>query len=204
MSHPLELHNFVLAQLGKTEGSTVIDCGIGFGIWGYLMQVLRKPSLLAGIDVDKGYLLNAKRHRIYDHLIRASASYAPFRNAIFDYVLAMEVIEHVPKSDGKNLLLELERICRDKIILSTPNGYLKTDPSNSVESETHRSGWSAAELRSVGFRVHGISLRRSSTLRNRKNSTVYGFLNHVSTLVTFFLPALSEYLLATKELRTGR
>lgn len=198
MSHPLEYHNFVMAEVDKFESSTILDVGVGFGIWGYLMRVLRKPSLLVGIDVDLNYLLASKEHNIYECLALASASSLPFREKVFDYVLAIEVIEHLPKGDGERMLTELERVCKRKIMLTTPNGYLEQHPCVAPESEIHKSGWSAEELRRKGYKVRGIGLKGTSRLRSKRRLTLYGLLNYLSSFITFFFPEFSEYILAVK------
>jgi 2-polyprenyl-3-methyl-5-hydroxy-6-metoxy-1,4-benzoquinol methylase len=198
MSHPLEYHNFVMAEVDKSESSVVLDVGVGFGIWGYLMRVLRKPSLLVGIDVNLDYLLTLKKHNFYDCLVLASGSYLPFRRRIFDYVLAVEVLEHLPKADGERMFTELEDACRGKVILTTPNGHLEQHPRVASRSELHRSAWSAQELAKKGYKVRGIGLRGTSKLRSKKSLTLYGLLNYLSTAMTFFFPELSEYILATK------
>lgn len=200
MSHPLEYHNFLMAEVDKFESSTILDVGIGFGIWGYLMRKLRKPSLLVGIDINLDYLSASKKHNIYDHLVLASASHVPFRKGTFDYVLAIDVIEHLPKVDGERVFTGVECVCKGKIIITTPNGYLEQHPCGAPESETHRSGWSPEEFRRKGYKVRGIGLKGTTRLRSRRNLTVYGLLNYLSTLITFFFPKFSEYTLAVKTL----
>lgn len=204
MSHPLEYHNFVMAEVDKAESLTILDVGIGFGIWGYLMYVLRKPSLLVGIDVNLNYLLASKKHNVYDSLVLTSASSLPFRERVFDYVLAIEVIEYLPKVDGERMFAELERVCRSKIVLTTtPNGYyLEQHPRVAPQSEIYKSDWSAGEFRRKGYKVRGISLKGASRLRSRRSLTVYGLLSYMSTLITFFFPKFSEYILAVKDVRS--
>jgi ubiquinone/menaquinone biosynthesis C-methylase UbiE len=188
-----------MAEVDKFESSTILDMGIGFGIWGYLMRTLRKPSLLVGTDINLDYLLASKKHNIYDFLVLASASSLPFRERVFDYVLAIEVIEHLPKVDGERMFAELERVCRGKIVLTTPNGFLEQHPCVAPDSEIHKSGWSAEEFRREGYKVRGIGLKGSSRFRSRESLTMYGLLSYLSTLISFFFPKFSEYLLAVKD-----
>ena len=190
-----------MSEIGKQNRMTILDVGAGFGIWGYLMRTLRRPSLLVGLDIDTNYLSALKKHKIYDCLIQASASALPIRNRIFDYVLAAEIIEHLPKLDGEKMILELERVCLQKIILTTPNGYLRQHLDNIPRSEIHRSSWSAKEFRKRGYKVRGIGLKGSSKWRSEKGLTLYGALNHFSILISFFLSEISEYILAVKRFK---
>jgi len=187
-----------MAEIDKTQSPTILDVGIGFGVWGYLTHVLRKPSLLVGIDINLDYLLASRRHNVYNDLVLASASFLPFREDVFDYVLAIEVIEHLPKGEAEKTFTELEHVCRSRIVLTTPNGFLEQHPCVAPESEVHRSSWSAQELTRMGYKVRGIGLKGTSKLRSRANLTVYGLLNYLSTLITFFFPKFSEYLLSVK------
>jgi len=188
-----------MSEVDKVKSSTILDIGVGFGIWGYLMYMLRKPKLLIGIDIDLNYLLTLRKHNIYDCLIRASASTLPFKERVFDYVLSIEVIEHLNKVSGEKMIIELERVCKRKIVVTTPNGYLEQHPYIATESEIHRSGWSAQEFKQKGYKVHGIGLRGTSFLRSRRSLTLYGMLNHLSVPLTFLFPEVSEYLFAVKK-----
>jgi hypothetical protein len=58
--------------------------------------------------------------RYKDVDIVADASYLPFRTGVADYVLGLELIEHLNYSELKRFLLEAERVGKE-VILSTPN-----------------------------------------------------------------------------------
>lgn len=53
----------------------------------------------------------------------------------------------------------MKRVARREILLFTPNGYLKNEPHNAWgiegadEHQTHKSGWSALELKDLGFEI---------------------------------------------------
>lgn len=200
LSHPLEIHNFLMAEIPTDQQFSFLDVGIGFGILGYLTRRLRKPSLLVGVDIEPSYLETCKKHHIYDFLVLASASNLPFRDKIFDYVMATEIIEHLSKRQGERMLMQLRSLCTRKIIVTTPNGYMKQQPSDAPRSETHKSGWSARELRSCGYRVRGIGLRGTHKLRSERSLMIYGLLSFVSTPISFFVPELSGYIVAVKEI----
>lgn len=188
-----------MAEVETDQPSSFLDVGIGFGILGYLIRRLRKPLLLIGVDVEPSYLKTCKQHQIYDSLILASASSLPFREKIFDYIVATEIIEHLSKQQGEKMLTELSSLSKGKIILTTPNGYVRQQPCNAPKSETHMSGWVARELRSWGYKVRGIGLRGTSSLRSERSLMVYGFLSFLSTPLTFFLPELSGYIIAVHQ-----
>jgi len=197
MSHPYEYHNFVLYEIQKVATSlTVLDAGCGLGIWGYLLRSSRRRNFtLIGLDIAPSYLSFVREKRVYDTLVRGEVSYLPFRDKAFDCVLAVEVIEHLPKDQGKKMLSELERCCRGKIILTTPNGF-KQQTNNEMPTETHRSGWTVRELRSAGFRVRGIGSRVFGL--DRGDIVLSSVLHFITTPFAQVIPSLGEYLIATK------
>jgi hypothetical protein len=78
----------------------------------------------------------------------------------FDVVLACELIEHLKKEDGHQLLYELEKVARRLVIGTTPNGYLVQDPELSPDEpwaknpyQKHLCGWTAPELIKLGYSV---------------------------------------------------
>jgi hypothetical protein len=65
-----------------------------------------------------------------------------------DIIFMFDVIEHMEKEEGHELLKEAMRVCNKQIILSTPLGFLPQEPEckdawnlDGIESQTHRSGW---------------------------------------------------------------
>ena len=78
------------------------------------------------------------------------------------------MLEHLNKNDGIRMLGEMERVSREKIILTTPNGFLPVYPGGEDNpEERHLCGWGCSELRGLGYRVYGInSLKILWTVRN--------------------------------------
>jgi ubiquinone/menaquinone biosynthesis C-methylase UbiE len=197
MSHPYEYHNFVLREIPKSVGlSLIFDAGCGLGIWGYLLRATRLDNVgLVGSDIAKPYLSFTKNRMVYDALIRADLSQLPFRDRIFDYILAAEVIEHVPKHKARRVLAEFSRCCKGKTIVTTPNGF-KAQHGKQIPSEEHLSGWTVKELRSYGFKVRGIGNRFYPL--ERASMTLWAFFHYVTTPFAQLAPSLGEYLVAVR------
>lgn len=81
-----------------------------------------------------------------------------------DIISIIDGIEHMDKKTGLKLIPEMKRVCRKQILLFTPqgpgkSGYLKNRPHNAwgIEGadhfQEHRSGWSALELKDLGFEI---------------------------------------------------
>jgi len=124
---PLEFDHIVIPNI---IGKSILDVGCGYGKWGFLVKAyfwltksgdfITQPYVV-GIDLFYPHLPRLKLHKIYDGLVMASASYLPFRNKSFETVLAIEIIEHLSKDQGKCMISELERVASRCVILSMPN-----------------------------------------------------------------------------------
>ena len=80
-----------------------------------------------------------------------------FPEKSFDGVAALDLIEHLSKAEGLALIGTMERIARKKVIIFTPNGFLEQREHSGNKLQVHRSGWSTAEMKSLGYRVIGVN-----------------------------------------------
>ena len=111
-------------------------------------------ATLVGVDAFRPNLLEATKARMVDHALLADVSRPPFKDDRFDAVLALDVIEHIPKEAGFRLIASMRSLARKRVVLLTPNGYVPQESSNPLNR--HVSGWTVSELRSLGFLVYGI------------------------------------------------
>jgi len=196
-SHPYEMHRLVLHEVSpwkaNLKNKKILDIGCGKGIYGFLLKADKGADSLVGIDISLQNLLFCKEHKIYNLLIRGDIRRLPFKDKTFDIVLASEVIEHMKKEEGTLLLKELERICKEKIILTTPNGYWPQSNIGNNPHEIHISGWSCSDFKKEGFKAYGFGSR----FFNRHKIMRY-VLMYMLTPITYFLPMFGEFLIVTK------
>jgi len=199
MSHPYTYHNFVLHEVPHdTAELRILDAGSGLGIWGYLLKSTRRENVrIVGLDLAWPYLSFVRDRRIYDSLVHGKLTALPFRDKAFDYVLAVEVLEHLTKEQGWKLISELSRCCKRKIILTTPNGF-KPQEGHEIPTEAHLSGWTVEELRSAGFAVRGIGSKLVPL--DDSNLILSSLFHFIGTPLAQAIPSLGEYLIATKTL----
>jgi len=119
---------------------------------------INKGSLKVGLDHYEPYIQRSRHAGVHDHYVIGDARRLPFRTGSFDCAVATEILEHMEKKDGVEMIAEMERVARKKIILTTPNGFLPTAPGpEDNPDEEHLSGWTAGELEAMGFKVYGFS-----------------------------------------------
>jgi SAM-dependent methyltransferase len=98
----------------------------------------------------------AGRHREYLHAdIRAIGTLLAGRT--FDCVVMFDVIEHLTKEEGRDIIPVLERLARKKVVIFTPNGFLPQREFDGNKYQVHLSGWHVDEMRARGYRVYGMN-----------------------------------------------
>jgi hypothetical protein len=133
--------------------SSVLDLGCGFDSSVGLCDTKYK----VGADLFLPYLSKSRQVGAHDDYVLADIRALCMREKSFDTVLALDVLEHLTKSDGYKLLGEMSRIAIRKIIVFTPNGYLYQSARDGNPFQTHRSGWTVEELQDLGFRIEGLN-----------------------------------------------
>lgn len=136
------------------EGGRILDVGCGQSS---PLRRVRKDSYRVGVDFFRPYIFVSKTSAIHDDYILADVRHLPFKSKSFDCAVAIEVLEHLTKPDGLRMIKQMEEVAK-KIILTTPNGFFQalSGPDALNPDERHLCGWSASELKELGFRVHGL------------------------------------------------
>lgn len=133
-------------------------CGVGLEL-----AFLQTPNVVA-VDLYDKYLDQVKERCPQATTVHSAAlEYTKEQpDNSFDVISIIDGIEHMPKEVGLALIPEMKRVCKEKILLFTPqgpgkDGYLKNEPHNAwgVEGgdhfQLHQSGWTADELEELGF-----------------------------------------------------
>lgn len=143
-----------------------VACGLSFKSK-YIPAQIR-----VGVDIYEPY---------FSH-IEASVPYAVVKYDIrklrdifipksFDMVIALDIIEHITKEEGLELLRQSEEIARKAVIIETPSGYVPQNMDiqghGGHEWQTHRSGWEKKDFEERGYKV----LEREYLMQNVKRHT---------------------------------
>lgn len=184
---------------------TILDIACGYSS---SIRSIEEGSYKVGLDFFKPYILNSKTLSLHNDYVLGDVRALPFKSKSFDCVVATEIIEHLIKADGLVMINQMEEVAKEKIFLTTPNGFLPTyaGPDDNPE-ESHLSGWHAGELKELGFKVYGLGgLKLFWTIKSGKAmrkspQKLYALLAGITELFLFRHPGTAFQLFGVKEVK---
>jgi len=154
-----------------------------------------------GCDIHQSYLIKARKKGYYDNLVRCDVRQLPFKPKSFDIAICVEVIEHLDKAGGIELLRQMEGIASRQIIMTTPWGYYPMKEREDNPYLFHLSGWLPQEFQERGYKTYPFYYSRYPL-----GSEVYQILvRYILTLLLYplirlFPEKLAQDFVAMKEL----
>ena len=129
-----------------------------------------------------------------------------FKENEFDVVVALDLIEHIEKDDGKKLINKLIKISKDLIIIYTPNGFLPQKGTIDNPYQEHKSGWNIKDFKAFKFKVMGLlghKIFRGEYHKLRKPFLINYLLSNLSFFLTNkIIPEKDAALLAIRSKTT--
>lgn len=161
-SHPFN-RPYILDLVNRHRCNMVLDIGIGYGAIGAYLKYYLPHTIIDGIEIYAGY----KNHPLACWDLYRKIWIGDFTQMdippVYDGVLAIDVIEHLDKAQGKKQILRLATLARKVFIISVPLGeypqgaYEFTNArSGLLESnvyETHKSTWYEGDFRRLGLKL---------------------------------------------------
>jgi len=159
----------IVYEVIRMQPKSILDVGCGLGMYGFLCRVYldlyydvnffeklrdkEKTKWSVRIDAIEGseeYLPYIPKWAYNDVIVGNASEIIPgLKDRKYDLILALAILEHLSKEEGIAFLGELKKIGR-KIILSVPKQWgEQAVPDNPYE--THRSHWTDAEFKELGF-----------------------------------------------------
>ena len=179
-----------LLDLGCGEKSIVLDIGLG--------------GKTVGVDVYRPYIETHVAKSDYRDCICADINSVDFLSSRFDAVLMLDVLEHLTKGQGEQMLTKVS-VWGRKVLVFTPNGYIRNEPGDANAYQNHLSGWTVKELRDRGFKVYGINglkwLRGEKAMLRFKPVMFWDAVSMATQFATYWIPGLAFHLLAVKEVK---
>lgn len=145
--------DIVLLKRNVDKDSTILDIGCGYNSF---IQYL-EPKHSIGVECFEEYIQISKDKKIHNEYIKQDVNNLIFPEKSIDTVYCSEVIEHVTKEDGLKLIKNMEKWAKNKVIITTPNGFIEQDEYHKNPYQKHLSGWTNEEFVNMGYKVYGIN-----------------------------------------------
>lgn len=198
---------------------TVLDLGCGPSS---PLQYCPNIKYSVGVEIFKPYLEGSKRRKIHTAYIERKVEEVDFPEKSFDAVVMIELIEHLPKELGLEMLEKAQKWAKKKIIVSTPNGFLPQQERDNNPFQKHLSGWGKDVMEKLGFRCWGLAglkfirLTKAQPSENPKVEPsqndfmasihlrpkfLWFIVATLSQAVTYYFPSLAFELFCVKEIK---
>lgn len=189
-------------QRELSDCSSALDLGCGPSS---PLQYCKGLKSSTGVEAFKPYLEQSKKQRIHTQYLNKNIADLDFPDESFDAVIAIEVLEHLPKKVGEDIIAKAKKWAKKKVIISTPNGFVSQTSLDGNKLQVHLSGWTVAEFSKLGFITKGLSglkcLRQEvqgNTMGDDLTSSIkykpkffWFVIATLSQLITFHFPKLS-------------
>ena len=140
---------------GSCESLLDVGCGSNSPIRRFSKNLIRTT----GVDAHGPSIERSRRAGIHKEYFEMNVLDIGnrFPKKSFDCVLLSDLVEHLPKPEGLKLISMAEKIARKKVIIFTPNGFLRQGERDENPLQVHISGWEVQEMIELGYRVRGIN-----------------------------------------------
>lgn len=156
-----DIGTFTARLLADPECKTALDIGCGKNS---VLSRFRPRIRTVGLDAFQGAIETSRRLGLHDDYILANIIETPAeqlleknKGAKFDLIGLYDVIEHLPKRLGWDLLEKCETLTNRYLILQTPCGFVEQGPEDNNVYQRHLSGWLPHDFQGVGYRVAGCA-----------------------------------------------
>ncbi len=151
----------------RLKPKNILDIGAGAGKYGELAKKIDPSVETIAVEIEKDYIKKFDLTSIYDKVWNISATdliNSKYYDLSFDVIMIGDIIEHLKKSDGIDLINFLIYRCR-WIIVEFPYRYLQNSVDG-YQSEAHISVWAKDDFSSFeGTKLYEKDTQRLIVLR---------------------------------------
>lgn len=197
-------------SIGQAE--TILDLGCEDG---RLLELLSygKSWKVTGVDIYKDNTKGAAKKKIFVKVITGDAVKVS-RQLIkqkqkFDVVFCSQVIEHIERKKGEDLLYLVNKLAKKRIVIGTPRGFMEQPEVflGHNPHQVHKSGWSEEDFKKRGYKVYGIGFGPiwSETGIGRRQGLINTFfsnvLSYIFSPIVYYMPFFAAGILCIKNVK---
>ena len=155
--------NVAVQNILKVQPQSVLDIGVGFGKWGFLVREYIETwndrvfpdqwtCKINGLEIFEPYTKLPHVVALYDKITIGNASETIKSELFYDLIIAMDIVEHLPKDEGMGLCTEMLKRFNKACMINVPTG----DWMNNVviagnEAEAHQAIWEEIDLKNLAL-----------------------------------------------------
>lgn len=200
----LSLVNPACLVIDKSAES-ILDVGCGQGLPMQMIKMRMNVKKTVGVDLFEPYIKECKKKKIHNEYVKADVRKLPFDDKSFDVVIALQVLEHLPKKDSWKVLSKMEKIAKKQVIIAMPVGELYHAAVDGNDLQLHHSSFYPKEFKKRGYKT--IKMGRKSLellpykLKNDLARKVVYFTNLVLSFLFYLIQPLADhYFVAYKKI----
>jgi SAM-dependent methyltransferase len=206
---PFGSSSIIRGNLDEIRIRSIFDFGCGDGM---LLQAVRRAMknkrhiYSVGLDIFAPHLRTARARSTHDGYILCDLRRLPLRCKSVDAVLASNVLEHLEKEQGWELIEEMEKVAREKVLIVVPNGFLLRQAFGGNVYEEHKSPWRPVELERRGYVIKGSGMPNGiptcqPDVMNCPHHIFVDLLTIVAGPFVHFFPRFAGQIICTKRLQ---
>jgi len=209
MSHLFHTSIFCLQRELK-DCQSVLDLGCGPGS---PLQYCKNIKYSVGVEAFESYLEESKKKKIHVRYLDKRIEELDFSENSFDAVIMIEVLEHLPQKVGLEILRNVEKWAKKKVVVSSPNGFISQKELDNNPYQRHLSGWDHKKMKKMEFRIKGLAglkfLRQEVQNDAMKDDLmtsikyrpkIFWFaIASLTQIVTYYIPQLAFELFSVKK-----
>jgi len=149
---------FILEETLKRKPQSVLDIGIGNGMYGALIYNYA-TTLMPWIPVIKGIEAWPEYRNpmweLYHEVIIKDVNLVEFAPGTFDVIIMADVIEHMDEAVGQALIAKIKTWLSPSgiLLVSTPGIFIKQGPYKGNKYEVHKSLWNNGQAEKAGLEL---------------------------------------------------
>lgn len=182
------------------SAKTILDVGCGEGLPMEMIKMRINVEKSVGVDLFEPYIRKSKKKRIHNEYVLVDVRKMKFPNKSFDVVMALQVLEHLPKKDAWKVLEKMEKIAKKQVIAAMPIGEMYHPAVDNNELQLHQSHFDPEEFKKKGYKVTKVGFKfitgEHGLVHKVKNDVLRKFiysLNLFITLFTILFPKVGDY-----------
>lgn len=148
-----------------------------------------------GVEPHVPYLQQTKAKQIHQVYLEDKIEHLNIPPKSYDAVVLIEVIEHLTKEEGLSVLEKAETWAKHKVIITTPNGYIRQKALDENPLQEHLSGWTVKDFKDRGYKVKGLAgakYLRKEAEHDSMDDSILATIKWEPKLFWFGLSALSQ------------